>query len=199
MSTFLKKEIKDNHTCDNKMNYFVKYSQYIMCGILFLSSSLIYYCIKHTNGIEQKEIYKKKIAFKEPKQNIKRLQYLAHKQFEIFKVQFEEEYPLNSYDTTFVGDFTNDRLLDVALYYRLKPNQGDYHTEEGILLFENNGNGISFYQEYYPSYLFTIDQISNSRIILNRLEKNDDFVSHSEKKVRLKIIKENRIEEDTKR
>lgn len=197
--TYLKKDNKNNHNCDNNNFFFVKYCRYIVFGFLFLVSGLIYYCHEQVSRIEQKKIHQEDIIFEHSKLNVKRLQYLAHEQFENFKTQFEDEYPLNSYDTTFVGDFTNDGLQDVALYYKLKPNQGDYRTEDGILLFENKGGGISFFLEYNPPYLFSIDQILNSRIILNRLEKNDYFVSPSvNKKVQLKIDIKKRTEVEIK-
>ena len=157
-----------------KESFFSKYRLLIIFGTICILSFSIYYYntnIKEPNS----EISFDEINKSSENINVIDLQGLAKKHFEKYKTRFETETTTNNdTDTTYVGDFNNDGLLDVALFYGLDPKEGNYNVGGGMLLYKNNGNGIEFFKQYDPEYLFNIDRISNSKIYLKRYEYKDD-------------------------
>ena len=156
-----------------KQSFFLKYKFLIILGTIFIISLSIYYYytnIKEPNN----EISFDEVSKTSENINVKDLQDLANKHFEKYKRRFETESTANAGDTTYVGDFNNDGLLDVVLNYGLDPTEGNYNVGGGILLYKNNGNGIEFFKEYNPKYLYDVDSISNSKIFLKRYEYKEE-------------------------
>ena len=156
--------IEDN---DESETFFSKYKAIILVATTCLLVFSIYYYV-NTQGKENE------ISFEDinkDSENITEqdLQSLAQRHFEKYKIRFETESTTNAYDTTYVGDFTNDGLLDVVLDFTLDPTQGNLNAGGGILLYKNTGSGITFIKEYNPEYLYHVNEVLNSGIFFEKI------------------------------
>ncbi|MBW4362721.1 SHOCT domain-containing protein [Flavobacterium taihuense] len=173
---------------------------FIILGAIIIGAFAFYYYenIKEPN----KELDFNEIENSSNKTEIENLQELAYKHFDKYKSRLETENTIiNDTDTTYVGDFTNDGLLDVVLVYGLDPKEGNYNVIGGILLYKNNDKGITFIKKYSPEYIYNFDKILNSKIYLTKLEysENDGRCCPSiNKKMELKLEGENIIEKEIK-
>lgn len=159
---------------DDEESFFSKYRLFFILGsICILLFSIYYY---YTNVKEpNNEVNFDEVNKSSENINVKDLQDLANIHFEKYKIKFETETTTNNdTDTTYVGDFTNDGLLDVVLDYGLDPKEGNLNVGGGILLYRNNGNGLEFFKEYNPEYLFNVDRVSNSKIFLKKYEYKEE-------------------------
>lgn len=199
--TEIKVENKSENEEENSESFFLKYRLFILIGIIILiifSAFYYYENIKEPN----KELDFNEIENSSNKTEIKNLQELANRHFDKYKSRLETENTItNDLDTTYVADFTNDGLLDVVLDYGLDPKEGNWNAGGGILLYKNNGNGITFIKQYSPEYIYNFDKILNSKIYLTKLEysENDGRCCPSiNKKMELKLDGENIIEKEIK-
>lgn len=184
---------------DKIETFFSKYKAIILISTICLIIFSIYYYV-NSQGKENE------ISFEDinkDSENItdQDLQSLAKRHFEKYKIRFETESTTNAYDTTYVGDFTNDGLLDVVLDFTLDPTQGNLNAGGGILLYKNTGSGITFIKEYNPEYLYRVDEVLNTGIFLKRFEYTDDdprCCPSINKIIKLNVDGENITEEEIK-
>ncbi|MBN9336985.1 MAG: hypothetical protein J0I88_03945 [Chryseobacterium sp.] len=72
---------------------------------------------------------------------------------------------------SYTGDFTGDGIEDIAIYFSLASAEGgNAIVGRGMALYKNEGNKVKVIAGYEPDYLFTVDTISNGKIVIEKME-----------------------------
>nr|WP_199161509.1 hypothetical protein [Elizabethkingia sp. ASV34] len=77
-------------------------------------------------------------------------------------------------EQTFNADINNDKQDEIIKYYTLAPKEGGcMYVGRGILVYENTKIGI-IESRYEPSYAFELNEISNGKIKVSKLDFSED-------------------------
>lgn len=118
---------------------------------------------------KQSEVFKDRISKEEAVK-------LAVKQFEAYLPNILTTYDDGIIDlqVPHVGDFTGDGIEDIAIYWNIAPRGGNAMLGQGLSLYKNDGHTVKVVAGYEPDYLFAFDTIKNGKIIVEKLEYDEE-------------------------
>lgn len=159
-------------------NYKLKFACSLLT-LMFLLSCGLFRNEQSTKQEEQKKPDDTQNKTKELSVNKKSLKEIvadAKKKFNEYSPKIEKDHDgtLNSIEA-YTGDFTNDGLEDVAIYFTLNFTGGNGLKWVGISFYKNDGSEAKVIAGFEPNYNFTFDRISEGKIFITKQEyKKDD-------------------------